>query len=1149
MTEVPVQPLDAIRLPLQGRHLIEASAGTGKTFNITRLFLRLLLEQELAVENILVMTFTRAATAELKARLSREVQQAHDGWGQLQGEFYEHLQQTLPANRARALLHQALLFMDEAAIYTIHSFCKRALTQQAFASGISFDADLDSDTSQLMMEALEDWYRTQSRRPEFQELQGFYATPEDFAQAWGMTIQASEPLPEPSAPDMHRVWEAFRQAWTDEAQAFQTLNIKNRRKESIKAHWQWLFERLSDLTGAPWPGEVPEVLKDPELHSDALKTDKKKESLPGLQALLGAVKHHEQARKAGWVREGVLYAREHLKKSKDRLDQLDFNDLITLLRERLEAPQAGAVLAGNLLAQFPAALVDEFQDTDPDQYAILRAIYRQGDHFLCMIGDPKQAIYGFRGGDVFAYLKARRDAQYQWVMDSNFRSAGGVIEGYNRLFHGAPLSAEEGGDVFGFGIQYTPVKTGKPHLGGLKDPAGRADFQWGLLPAQEDEKGKPAPYNQEEGMRTLADWTAREIRRLLAEAQMDRDDGQGEQPLSPGDVAILVRQKNQADTMREALSAEGLNSVYRSARENVLQSREAQSLLQALQGILDLEDDRALLAALATPWFGYDSSRLFELQRSAHDWARTLNSITDLRRRWQSQGFMSMALRLLQHHARPDPERHERHLTNSLHLLELVQQASQKHHQPRELLHWFRQAIRDSGRGSDADQLRLENDANLVQVLTLHGAKGLEYPVVFLPFVSYGKKKGNKPLLVRYHERESFDAVQALNPDDRQWQYYQEEQRAEEKRLLYVGATRGERRVYLLAAAFRQFDTSPLASCLDITDFDSLGQNLVQQQQEGACGVLDLSGEALSPAPLNDSSDEQRPVPPEFKGRIERDWWLSSFSALTRNARHGGLSSPERDQEQSEEDTEAAPDEALRFTLKKGAESGNLLHDVLEWLDFSNPDFETVLKRATERYPQLMVPEQEHKPALQAWLKEILDTPLASGARLSDLPLEDTLRESEFYFPMASQSRGELGRILARHRAVERVMLPEPPRLKGMLHGYVDLIYQWEGRFYVADYKSNFLGDRLSDYSDARLTANVRDSYYDLQYLLYSLALHRYLRTRLADYDPERHLGGVEYLYLRGMAPDASGGIYHRPADTEALRALDALFSGREMKV
>ena len=1149
MTDIQAMPLDSISLPLQGRHLIEASAGTGKTFNITRLFLRLLLEKELPVENILVMTFTRAATAELKSRLSREVQQAHDGWGQLEGDFYEHLQQQLPANRARALLHQALLFMDEAAIYTIHSFCKRALTQQAFASGISFDADLDSDTSQLMMEALEDWYRTESRNTDFDQLQGFYATPEVFARTWGMAIQSSEPLPEPNTPDMHQAWEDFRLAWSSERESFYTLNVKNRRKESTRAHWQWLCDQLSELASAPWLGELPGVLTDPELHRDALGTAKKKDALPGLQAFLGTIKHYEKAREAHWVRKGILYARDHLRRNKDRLDQLDFNDLITLLRERLEDPEAGSVLAANLLEQFPAALVDEFQDTDPDQYAILRAIYSQGEHFLCMIGDPKQAIYGFRGGDVFAYLKARRDAQYQWVMDSNFRSAGGVIQGYNRLFHGAPLSSEQGGDVFGFGIRYTPVRTGKPHLSGLNDPAGRADFQWGLLPAPTNDKGQPAPYNREEGMRTLAAWSAGEIRRLLAEATIDRDDGHGEQALSPGDVAILVRQKDQADVMREALADEGLNSVYRSARENVLESREAMSLLQALQGILDLEDDRALLAALATPWFGYDSASLFELQQSAHEWARTLNSIANLRRRWHSQGFMSMALQLLQQHARPDPQRHERHLTNSLHLLELIQQASQKHHQPRELLHWFQQAIRDSGRGSDADQLRLENDANLIQVLTLHGAKGLEYPVVFLPFISYGKQKGNRPLLVRYHEREHYDAIQALNPDDQQLEYHQQEQRAEEKRLLYVGATRGERRVYLLAAAFRQFDTSPLASCLGTGEFDGLSANLEEQQREGVCGVVDLAAEPPSSVPLDDSEEAELPHPPEFSGHIERDWWLSSFSALTRNARHGGLSSPERDQEQNEEDTEADPDQSLRFTLPKGAESGNLLHDVLEWLDFRNPDFETVLNRAADRYPQLMTPMDERKPALESWLREILETRLPSGACLQDLPLEDTLRESEFYFPMAAQKRGELGRILARHRGMERVNLPEPPKLKGMLHGYVDLIYHWQGRFHVADYKSNFMGDRLSDYSGSRLTESVRDSYYDLQYLLYSLALHRYLRTRLADYSPEQHLGGVEYLYLRGMAPWAEGGIYHRPADTEAVLALDALFSGQEASV
>lgn len=1153
------QPLNAITLPLSGRHLIEASAGTGKTFNITRLYLRLLLEQQLPVEKILVMTFTRAATAELRARLSREIQRARDEWGQLTGPFYESLQQSLAPEQARALLHRALLCLDEAAVYTIHSFCKRALTQQAFASGISFQANLEADTSTLTMEALEDWYRIQARKPDFAELYGFYPTPAQFAAHWRNTIHSSDEVPPPAMPDPVPAWQAFRDDWPREKAAFLKLNVDNRRAAHTKAAWQALYDEIDDWAGQDWPGEIPPVFLDSELKKDAFKSAKKAEALPSLQTLTETLGTLQKARKAAWAREGILYAREHLGISKDRLDQLDFNDLIRLLRERLQDPEAGPGLAERLAEQFPAALVDEFQDTDPDQYAILQAIYQppadaQGELFLCMIGDPKQAIYGFRGGDVFAYLKARADAQYHWVMDTNYRSSGGVIRGYNRLFHGGPLDGP-GAEVFGFGIQYTPVNTGKPDLPGLSDAApGRRDFQWGLMPAPPKDNGKPGGFNKDT-QAELAEWSALEIRRLLAEARIGSEQGE-ERALSPGDIAILVRQKGEAEVMQSALTEQGLNAVYLSARDNVMQSPEAASLWRALNGILDLEDDRALTAALATPWLGYDTAALYHLQSDEHAWADTLATISELRQRWLNQGFMSMGLRLLQQHTHPDPHRHERLLTNSLHLLELLQEASQTHHQPRALLHWFQQAMNEAG--SEANQLRLENDAHLIQIVTLHGAKGLEYPVVFMPFISYGRPKPKiPPMLVRYHDRGDFSALQALNPDGDQRAWYEEEQIAEEKRLLYVGATRAERRIYLLAAEFNQFDRSPLARCLGVRDFQGLVEQVGAQQEEGHCGILDLTDSRPAPRGGLDDTPEQPPEPATFKGRIERDWWLSSFSALTRNARHGGLSTPDRDQDEPETNAEVPATEevgegpeALRFTLARGAEAGNLLHDVLEWLDFRQPDFQGVLTRAADRYPALMNPEQadatQRRQALQHWLEQILATPLPSGARLADLSMEDTLRESAFYFPMAGRQRGQLGRILARHRGSDGVNLPEPPRLKGMLHGFVDLIYQWQGRYYVVDYKSTFLGERLGDYQEPRLTESMQKSYYDLQYLLYSLALHRYLRTRIADYDPQKHLGGVEYLYLRGLSPRSEGGVYHRPADLEALHALDRLFSGQQ---
>lgn len=1145
--------LNAATLPLTGRQLIEASAGTGKTYNITRLYIRLLLESNLGVDRILVMTFTKAATEELRGRLATLLRQAHDQWETLEEPFFAELRQRIDPVKAKARLYQALLHLDEAAVYTIHGFCKRALTQQAFASGIGFNAEMETDSRELILEALRDWYRRRAGDDDFGLLYQHWPTPDAFFDAWASTIASSESLPEPGVTDPEPAWQAFREQWDNEAEAFAKVNVANRRSADKKIQWQSWLDELNSLVRQSWPGDTPAVFVDKEFKTDAFKITKtlnKADQLPTLHRLTKALNQISLEQRAQLAWAGIDYARAHLADAKDRLNQLDFNDLIVLLRQRL-TEEGGEPLAAALAEQFPAALVDEFQDTDPDQYAILDSIYRkrsETEPLLCMIGDPKQAIYGFRGGDVFAYLSARDHADQQWQMDTNFRSHPAVVEGYNQLFY------DGGRAVFGFGIDYQPVNAGAKEPAELIDPAGRSAVQWGLLPADDKPYAKDA-------QSTLAIWTAAEIQRLLTQASWSG------KPVRPADIAILVRDRNEAATIQLALREYSLNSVYLSSRDNVLKSEEADSLRLALHGILDLENDRALVAALATPWFGLDTAALFELHQNEHRWAELQAEVTELRERWLNQGLMSMALALFQRHVQPRPEQHERALTNSLHLLELLQQASQHHRQPWALLHWFDQA-RDDDRLASEAQLRLESDADLIQVITQHGAKGLEYPIVFLPFVSYGRSARQTPSLVRYHDRNDHSARLALNPSDEEIELWQQEQIAEDIRLLYVAATRAESRLYILAADFKDFGRSPLARCMGIEQFDTIREKLgTQASNQNSAAIPDAPNTVKPDAPSSVIPDLIRDLaltteqnrsatttqatnlkPADFHGQIERDWWLSSFSALTRNARHGGLSNPDRDQDEPEAINTPTSELPLRFSLARGAEAGNLLHDILERLDFHQPDFEAALEAPRQRYQGLISGIKNAEPQLIDWLTEILHTELPSGVRLADLPLNQTLRESEFYFPLnATTNAGRLlADILARHRGQQAVALPDPRRLKGMMHGYIDLVYQWGGRYYVVDYKSSYLGNQLARYQDPWLTESVQNSYYDLQYLIYSLALHRYLKTRLADYDPAQHLGGVHYLYLRGMAPGQSSGIYHREADLTAIAELDALFQGEE---
>ncbi len=1114
--------LDSATLPLQGRHLIEASAGTGKTYNIVRIYLRLLLEKELTVEQILVMTFTVAATGELRKRLNDFLRETLSRWDSIGDEdepVLVALSNRIEPDKARLLLRQAILQLDQAAIYTIHGFCKRALSQQAFFSGLSFNADMETDSDSLLLNACEDWYRVQQKQPTYPFLAEGWQAPDRFLDHWRDVLVSDSPLVRPEIPDRLALAKQLQRQWPGECEALRKVN-KPRSEEMI----QLLDEVERQLSAlAEDPEQYPHARFTSEMLKKFFNTAKKQEQLPTAYRLITACLFTDKARLINLSLDGVEQIRAQVKRDKNQLDQLDFNDLITGLRDALRGENARALKAA-LLDQFPAALVDEFQDTDPDQYEILHQLYGdRPEKFLCMIGDPKQAIYSFRGGDIFAYLKAKTDADDTWTMDTNYRSTPAVIHGYNQAF--LQGDADTNDAVFRFGIGYHRINA----------PAGKTDaafsdrqpaVQWRyFLPSKPEEKGEKKAFQI-----VIAKWVAQEIVQLLRQVTADQN------AIKTSDIAILVRNYSEADLLQQCLAGAGLASVYLSTRENIFQTREAVSLQQLLNGLWQPEDERKFIAALAASWIGLTPEQLDDINHNEHRWARWQNRFLKWREEWQQKGLMSVLLEILQKHYRPQPLNRERSLTNRLHLAERLQMESNRHRQPDALLHWFDQALLEST-GADENLLRLESDETLVQIVTMHGAKGLEYPIVFLPFISYYGASPRERAVYRYHDRSDYSLKQSFLASDDEKELADEEEKAEFIRLLYVAMTRAENRLYACMAPFKSFGQSPLGQLLQANSYDpdSFKETLTA---EGCADFIAVAEDDVGTDSWEPESDSHINTPAQFRGHIERDWWLSSFSALTRHAGHSAHSTPDRDED--EKPSKPAQNLPLRFGLAKGAEAGNLLHDSLERCDFSAPDFPALHHFAEKRYAGLS--ETFSAEAWRQWLGEILATPFHGQARLSDLPMRQTLRESDFYFPMHAAPITELTELIGRRRG-EPYRLPEYHKLKGMMHGFIDLIFELNGQYFVADYKSNHLGDKLSDYTPEAIRRNMYEHHYDVQYSLYSLALHRFLQARLPDYDPEAHFGGVYYFYLRGMHPRGSGGIFFDSFSPSELQQLDAVFA------
>jgi exodeoxyribonuclease V beta subunit len=1264
-----VKNLNANTIALQGKHLIEASAGTGKTHNITRIFLRLLLERELPIEQILVMTFTKDATEEIRGRIDDFIRESLHNWDSLivSDDYFKSLSANLAtknigSREVKARLSQALLYIDEAAIFTIHGFCKRVLNQYAFASGISFNAQMETDTQDITLEACQDWYRvlaldTENNNQAFKLVTEFWPEPGSFINQFSKALSTQNVLNVQDPANISVEFKALVE------QAIASLNAhkamlteslidvkkgadREKRQQELDILLTWLAELSANVTGQH--GKMPDAFIDGRRYARS----KVKSELVEIFTAVNTVKkqHPDLAKQLNRahallvVRKGIYHIRTEIIRKKLQANVMGFDDLISTLNDCLtnekehdSGQEPGnkptQVLANSIFSQFPVALIDEFQDTDPQQFSILKAIYyHQPSAALYMIGDPKQAIYGFRGGDIFAYLSARNDCDYQWLMDTNWRSSAAMITGYNRLFYGNKLS-EEAKDVFGYQIPYLPVKASpKAHEKVFLDNEFNA-LQFVHFNVESETKGKDGKDKavKQSYRANMAAWCANEIVRLLACSDLK---------IASGDIALLVRDGTEAADIKFALNECGLASVFMSNRANLLQSDETKHLLQVLKGILFLENDRLYTTALASPLMGFNHDKLLQLQHDEQQWQQLKISFEKLRNEWQFKGFISMALQLMHQHFYIDVSdansncansNADRVLTNLLHLFELLQGASQRHRQPQELLFWFEQQSQIDNPEVEAE-LRLESDENLIRIITQHGSKGMEYPVVFVPFATRHKdplKFGTRNVTFIEHHDENGAIHHSLDGSEEAKTRMAAEAYAEAIRLLYVAVTRAEKRCYILSTAFDNFEKSPLGKTLKWSAATDIVQSLQQLAQDNpdevALEMLDnylpeanlpkanlseakLAENTLGRLTTESTSDKchvlAEPTVAKFNGKIERDWWLSSFSALSKNLRHNGVSAPDRDTEEAmfadeQADLFTLPKKAieLRFSLTKGAQTGNLLHDILEQTDFSTPDWQKSCHWPLVKYGAIngdininhdnsttvqntlgnvnnspiessdSAPNEQGQALLVEWLEAVLQTPLNLDNTLSlkQLAPQDTLRETEFYYPMRSASSRDLTKLLTKHRnnlvstntsnnrtKQHRVHLPSYQQLKGMMHGFIDLIFQADGKYYVCDYKSSHLGNEYSDYNDATMRQNIEKSHYDLQYLIYALALHRHLKYALADYDPAQHFGGIYYLYLRGMTDQKEHqgcGVYYRQITLEELEQLDSIFTGETTHV
>ncbi|MBD8371076.1 exodeoxyribonuclease V subunit beta [Klebsiella pneumoniae] len=1166
------ESLDPLRLPLIGERLIEASAGTGKTFTIAALYLRLLLglggeaayPRAISVEELLVVTFTEAATEELRGRIRSNIHELRIAC--LRGESDNPLYSALLAeiadkdDAAKTLL-LAERQMDEAAVFTIHGFCQRMLSLNAFESGMLFEQQLIEDESRLRYQACADFWRRHCyplTRDIAAVIHDVWKGPRDLLKSLDRWLQGEAPqLKSPPAPNetlaerhqqiIARI-DSLKQQWREQVGEIEGV-LENsgldRRKFNRGNQGKWMEKVNAWAQEETLSYQLPDALE--KFAQSFLLERTKAGGEPPVHPLFSAV---ESLLASSLTLTDLVLARamveirDAVAREKRRRGELGFDDMLSRLDEALRG-DSGETLASAIRQRFPVAMIDEFQDTDPQQYRIFRRIWRrQPETALLLIGDPKQAIYAFRGADIFTYMKARGDVAAHYTLDTNWRSSPGMVGSVNRLF-----SLSDNPFMF-HEIPFLPVKAAAKNKG-LRFTVDAADVPamnvW-LMPGDTVGSGDYQTF--------MAQLCATQIRDWLSAGQRGRAllwRGETSRPVQASDITVLVRNRLEAAQVREALQTLGIPSVYLSNRDSVFETLEAQELLWLLQAVLAPERENTLRSALATSMFGLTALDIENLNQDEQAWDALVEEFSEYRQIWRQRGVMPMLRALMT--ARHIAENllatcgGERRLTDILHISELLQEAASQLESEHALVRWLAQHIAEPDSNAASQQMRLESDKHLVQIVTIHKSKGLEYPLVWLPFIARFRKQDQ----AFYHDRETFAAVLDLGQDEASLELAEAERLAEDLRLLYVALTR--------AVWHCSLGVAPLSSRKSgNSDFhlSALGRLLQAGEAMDAAGLaarladfchgdiaLQIPGELdLTPwqAP---AATIPRLSARELQRRIADDWRVTSYSGLQQHGFSGGQDLlPRLDVDAAGVGEVVEEPQLTPHQFPRGAAPGTFLHSLFEELDFTQPVPEGWMAEKL----QLSGFDAQWAPVLTDWLGGVLKTRLPGpDIALNQLAARDKQVEMAFYLPIAQLLTAE--RLDALIRQYDPLSADTPPldfrQVRGMLKGFIDLVFRHEGRYYLLDYKSNWLGEDREAYTRPAMEQAMRAHRYDLQYQLYSLALHRYLRHRLADYDYDRHFGGVIYLFLRGMDGQEGGqGIFTTRPVRPLIDGLDQLFAG-----
>ncbi|MEN8275080.1 UvrD-helicase domain-containing protein [Acinetobacter seifertii] len=1217
--QVSYQPITDIEF--SGLHLIEASAGTGKTYTLSSLMVRIFLEKYLP-RQVIATTFTRAAAAELKSRIRARLVETYryldakrsltEKEVLLQAEqesdlLLQHVLKHFATRIAYACERLKLVIdqLDELFVGTLDSFSQKLLREFAFESGKIEHAQITDDAKtysrQLIHDVLREWIQSQPQTVidalylagELKSVDSFVKLVEDslnfssahfklpekptiefeqLAQLKQLATEIDISLLEPyysldGEHYKHVSGTIFRNGAFNKLfseclpQLLQVLTQSDSIlvfDGSLAAQRELVFKFLGQLTDQKVFKKCPAEISDGFYQHPCIQQ---------IQQLFGVLKDYAEQ-----FDQLHIYLKAYLcVEVKKRLPQVlqnkgetTFSQQIRTLSEALKGEQ-GQRFAVFVQARYPLILVDEFQDTNQDQDDMLASVWRHPERYqkgcMIMVGDRKQAIYGFRGGDMLTFLNAYKDIQAkhgrEYKLIHNHRSVANLVEVVDALFQRQI--------DFGEQVQYDPIRAGtRPHPALVdQNQPNPHPLRWLLLKDKETEAQQVA-------------WKIRDLLNQSHTGQLYLQKDTQTQALNEDDIAVLSRNHDGLDKVQFELERLGIR-VNRPSKRSVFDCTIAQDVGALLTAILHPYDEAKVKRALISRLFAMDLKQLLQLEQTAEGLSQFMTGFDAIRELWSAQGFLVAWQQCLNQFCiwknlvAAQSKDNERVVVNLRHLTEILSQHSEKYQGAQNLYHWYLKQLQSPLDREWELERRLSSEAG-VQLMTIHQSKGLEFKIVFLLGADKPFRENNKTLNFSTQDVTTPESAQTVTQrvvaiadktylNETELKQHEERALAEQNRLWYVALTRASHRVYALMQDTDGKSVSGLA----------FWKNRAEPFQHRCCCDEMILEQPPAAMHLNQHINIIDIQAQHFPDQRFYSRGKTSFSYLAQHLRHkvgtdllasqnheAVLAEDELDQVISVEVTAAQPISWIKSNFPRGTLAGNFLHEIFEHIDFQCADewvseirrrfkndysslWQDLLIKYQESFPEEQEAEYSLYHAVATWLQEILNTSLYQGFRLNQLQPEHYLSECPFYLALSD-------RVLAMKRiqqlfAEYGMEMPEllEARSARYLNGSIDLVYFDGQRYHIADYKSNYLGENLADYSVESIAQSMSLASYWLQAGLYLVALHRYLKVKMQNYDIEQHLGGATYLYLRGMNGEAEQGYYYWQPSTEFILRLDAI--------